>query len=40
MNNVIDKVSSDKRLSFEEGVDLIKSFDLIGLGTAADGHKF
>ena len=36
MNNVIDKVCSDKRLSFEEGVDLIKSFDLIGLGTAAD----
>ncbi|KKM58398.1 hypothetical protein LCGC14_1549430 [marine sediment metagenome] len=36
MNNVVDKVYSDKRLSFEEGVNLIKSFDLIGLGTAAD----
>lgn len=36
MNNVINKVYSEKRLSFEEGVNLIKSFDLIGLGMAAD----
>ena len=36
MNNVSDSLCSDKRVSFEEGVDLIKSYDLIGLGTAAD----
>ncbi|ODS33104.1 MAG: hypothetical protein SCARUB_01728 [Candidatus Scalindua rubra] len=36
MNNVIDKVCSHKRLPFEEGINLIKSHDLIGLGTAAD----
>ncbi len=36
MNSVIDSVCSQKRLSFEDGVNLIGSHDLIGLGTAAD----
>ncbi len=35
-NNVVDKVCSNKRLSFEEGINLIESYDLIGLGIAAD----
>lgn len=36
MNSVIDRIRSQKRLSFEDGVNLIGSHDLIGLGTAAD----
>ncbi len=36
MNSVIDSICSKKRLSFEDGVNLIGSHDLIGLGTAAD----
>ena len=36
MNSVIEKVCSQKRLSFEDGVNLIGSHDLIGLGVAAD----
>lgn len=36
MNSVIDMVCSQKRLSFGDGVNLIGSHDLIGLGTAAD----
>ena len=36
INSVIDRVCSQKRLSFEDGVNLIGSHDLIGLGTAAD----
>jgi len=36
MNSVIDSICSQKRLSFEDGVNLIGSHDLIGLGTAAD----
>jgi len=36
MDSVIDSICSQKRLSFEDGVNLIGSHDLIGLGTAAD----
>jgi len=36
MSSVIDSICSQKRLSFEDGVNLIGSHDLIGLGTAAD----
>ena len=36
MNSVLDSICSKKRLSFEDGVKLIGSHDLIGLGTAAD----
>ncbi|MBT3878388.1 MAG: dehypoxanthine futalosine cyclase [Candidatus Scalindua sp.] len=36
MNSVIESICSQKRLSFENGVNLIGSHDLIGLGTAAD----
>ena len=36
INSVIDRVCSQKRLPFEDGVNLIGSHDLIGLGTAAD----
>jgi cyclic dehypoxanthinyl futalosine synthase len=36
MNSVIEKVCSQKRLSFADGVNLIGSHDLIGLGVAAD----
>ncbi|MFQ5963726.1 MAG: cyclic dehypoxanthinyl futalosine synthase [Candidatus Scalinduaceae bacterium] len=32
----MEKECSHERLSFEEGVSLIKSYDLLGLGTAAD----
>lgn len=36
INSVIDRTYSQTRLSFEDGVDIIGSHDLIGLGTAAD----
>ncbi len=36
MNSVVDSICSKKRLSFDDGVNLIGSHDLIGLGTAAD----
>ncbi len=36
MNSAADSACSQKRLSFEDGVDLIGSHDLIGLGAAAD----
>ncbi len=36
MNSVIESICSQKRLSFEDGVNLIGSHDLIGLGTVAD----
>lgn len=36
MNNVIEKVCTQKRLSFDDGVNLIGSHDLISLGVAAD----
>ncbi len=36
MNSVTDSACSQKRLSFEDGVDLIGSHDLIDLGAAAD----
>ena len=36
MNSVIESICSQKRLSFENGVNPIGSHDLIGLGTAAD----
>ncbi len=36
INSVIDRICSQKRLPFEDGVNLIGSHDLIGLGTAAD----
>jgi len=36
MNSVIGSVCSKERLSFDDGVNLIGSHDLIGLGAAAD----
>jgi len=36
MNSLIEKVCSQKRLSFADGVNLVESHGLIGLGVAAD----